>query len=436
MASTARGCPYSYSLFEKWCQQQMHTVSNSKKVPSTWPGPTGETPALVSHQPCFYEPALEQPFGISSNTLKRQNTMYFPFYAGKGDSECQPENYELFIVKSDSGEADDSPMIKNVWRRNLAEEFTVIRKLLPKYRYVAMDTEFPGVVFQNSHARSMGLEGNQLDTIRQNVDVLKLIQLGISFFDENGSSPPGTSTWQFNFKFNLRIDRWAENSIGLLQDAGMQFERHEKEGIDPEDFCYLFLSSGLVLQEEVVWLTYHGGYDFGYLMRILRGQNLPTKSQFSEFMKTYFPTCYDLKVLLAGHPTFVGGLHDISVRLGLSRVGVPHQAGSDSLLTGKTFFKIKEKFFDNPSSEDFTLDKFNGKIFGLGYKFEECVSASAVLKTDESVLPRTRCNAEDGCGDDRYLPLPLGEASILNDYESVGQTPGDSIFLSSIINNF
>lgn len=39
---------------------------------------------------------------------------------------------------------------------------------------------------------------------RCNVDLLRIIQLGLTFMDENGKTPPGCTTWQFNFKFNLQ----------------------------------------------------------------------------------------------------------------------------------------------------------------------------------------------------------------------------------------
>lgn len=39
--------------------------------------------------------------------------------------------------------------------------------------------------------------------MRCNVDLLKIIQLGITLADEEGQLPQECSTWQFNFKFSL-----------------------------------------------------------------------------------------------------------------------------------------------------------------------------------------------------------------------------------------
>lgn len=67
---------------------------------------------------------------------------------------------------------------------------------------VQQDTEFPGVV-----VRPIGEFRSTVDyqyqLLRCNVDLLKIIQLGLTFMNEDGDYPPGTTTWQFNFKFNL-----------------------------------------------------------------------------------------------------------------------------------------------------------------------------------------------------------------------------------------
>ena len=38
--------------------------------------------------------------------------------------------------------------------------------------------------------------------------------------------------WQFNFKFSLTEDMYAQDSIDLLKDAGIDFAMHESDGID------------------------------------------------------------------------------------------------------------------------------------------------------------------------------------------------------------
>jgi hypothetical protein len=65
------------------------------------------------------------------------------------------------------------------------------------------DTEFPGVV-----ARPIGSFKTSSDyhyqTMRCNVDLLKIIQIGLTLSDEDGNYPQDVSTWQFNFHFSVK----------------------------------------------------------------------------------------------------------------------------------------------------------------------------------------------------------------------------------------
>ncbi|XP_064545263.1 CCR4-NOT transcription complex subunit 7 isoform X2 [Drosophila montana] len=232
--------------------------------------------------------------------------------------------------------------IRDVWKHNLEEEFRTIRKVVQKYHFVAMDTEFPGVV-----ARPVGEFRSTADyhyqLLRCNVDLLRIIQLGLTFMDDDGKTPPGYSTWQFNFKFNLSEDMYAQDSIDLLQNSGIQFKKHEEDGIDPIDFAELLMSSGIVLMDNIKWLCFHSGYDFGYLLKLLTDQNLPAdESDFFELLHIYFPNIFDIKYLMKSCKNLKGGLQEVADQLELRRVGPQHQAGSDALLTGMAFFKMRE----------------------------------------------------------------------------------------------
>merc|ERR1719323_1749760 len=271
---------------------------------------------------------------------------------------------ETLEPDNDIGSEEDR--IREVWAHNLDEEFKTICQIIQKYPYVAMDTEFPGVV-----ARPIGefksTADYQYQLLRCNVDLLKIIQLGLTFLDETGDLPAsGPSTWQFNFKFNLTEDMYAEDSVDLLQNSGIQFEKHEQEGIDPIHFAEIMLVSGLVLREPVKWLGFHSGYDFGYLIHLLTNQNLPkTEEAFFENLKLYFPNVYDVKYLMKSCKNLKGGLQEVANELEVRRVGPQHQAGSDALLTGQTFFRMKEMFFE----DDIDDSKYCGHLFGLGTSY-------------------------------------------------------------------
>lgn len=131
-----------------------------------------------------------------------------------------------------------------------------IRELIDKYPYVAMDTEFPGVV-----ARPIGSFKTSSDyhyqTMRCNVDLLKIIQVGITLADEDGNTPQDVCTWQFNFHFSINEDMYSPDSIELLQKSGIDLQRHEEIGIEPNDFAELMITSGLVLVEDTKWISFH-----------------------------------------------------------------------------------------------------------------------------------------------------------------------------------
>jgi len=251
--------------------------------------------------------------------------------------------------------------IIDVYATNLEEELENIRHAIELYPFVAMDTEFPGVV-----ARPIGSFKSSSDyhyqTLRCNVDLLRIIQLGITLCDENGVLAEPICTWQFNFRFSLNDDMYAPESIELLTKSGINFKRHEEYGIDVEQFGELLISSGLVLLDDVKWISFHSGYDFGYLLKLVSCAALPpSEAEFFELLKIWFPCIYDIKFLMRSTKNLKGGLQDVADELQVPRIGPQHQAGSDSLLTANTFFKLRSRYF-----EDEIDDKYLGNLYGLG----------------------------------------------------------------------
>jgi len=259
-----------------------------------------------------------------------------------------------------------SSFIRDVWAENVDAEFVTIREAIVNYPYVAMDTEFPGVV-----ARPIGSFKSSSDfhyqTLRCNVDLLKIIQIGLTLCNEEGQLAPGICTFQFNFKFSLSDDMYSQDSINLLERSGLNFAEHEERGIDPIYFSELLISSGIVLCDDVKWISFHSGYDFGYLLKVLTCRALPLEEDnFFAQLKLYFPQIYDIKHLMKSCENLKGGLNKLAEDLEVERIGPEHNAGSDSLLTQATFFKMRQLFFENELDDGKCLNC----IHGLGKAYD------------------------------------------------------------------
>ena len=84
------------------------------------------------------------------------------------------------------------------------------------------------------------------------------------------------------------------------------------------------------------WLTkitcsVTSGYDFGYFVKLLTGQSLPTNEEtFFDVLHTWFPTIYDIKFVMRSCKVLKGGLQDVADDLG---VRLPHSLDAFTLYT-------------------------------------------------------------------------------------------------------
>lgn len=247
-----------------------------------------------------------------------------------------------------------------------------ICQLAGSYRVVAVDTEFPGIV-----VRPVGNDPSATDriyqTLRCNVDLLPVIQIGISLCDMDGEEPEGVSCWQFNFQFSPEQDIYAQDSIDLLSSSGVDFAEHERNGISLQDFGELITCSGLVLNDDIKWVSFHGGYDFAFIVKVLTASNLPSsEAEFFDLLRAYFPQLYDIKYVISSTEYQRDGLNKLADRFGCARVGSVHQAGSDSLLTLHVYARLLHEIFGGRMD-----DSLRGILHGLG--------AASGLKSDETV---------------------------------------------------
>lgn len=60
------------------------------------------------------------------------------------------------------------------------------------------------------------------------------------------------------------------------------------------------------------------GYDFGYFVKLLTAESLPTTEEmFFERLRKWFPTIYDIKFVMRACKVLKGGLQDVADDLGV-----------------------------------------------------------------------------------------------------------------------
>jgi len=61
----------------------------------------------------------------------------------------------------------------------------------------------------------------------------------------------------------------------------------------------LVLLIDIVLNDELCWIVFHGGFDFAYLLQMLYGSPIPDSAvSFYNLLKCFFPNVYDVKYLI------------------------------------------------------------------------------------------------------------------------------------------
>jgi len=249
--------------------------------------------------------------------------------------------------------------IIEVYIHNFIQEIKHLSSYLEEYNYIAMDTEFPGIVFKLDQYTP----DFYYKSIEKNVNNLKIIQLGLSLFNSKGEKPNEYSTWQFNFHFDTSIDKFSNESLSLLTNSGIKFDNLKKNGIPHNLFAEYFITSGLLLDKNIHWISYHGASDFAYLLKMCLNSNLPNEEKlFTENLKIYFPSHFDIRILISGKEQIKGGLNKLAQNLDIFRFGDVHQAGSDSLVTGQVYFALINK-------EILSIDEiksYENILYGLG----------------------------------------------------------------------
>eukprot|EP00929_Paragymnodinium_shiwhaense_P091530 TRINITY_DN5144_c0_g1_i1.p1 TRINITY_DN5144_c0_g1~~TRINITY_DN5144_c0_g1_i1.p1 ORF type:complete len:412 (-),score=49.66 TRINITY_DN5144_c0_g1_i1:73-1308(-) len=230
-----------------------------------------------------------------------------------------------------AGAMEPRGQIYEVWAWNFEAELSQFLNAVSRPDVVlGLDTEFPGFLVQEFH---LTRRDRRYVALKDNVDKLRPIQIGIAVSQGEECKPIGT--WCFNLQFDLEKEAHTQESVSFLRRAGVDFSRHASQGIDQEVFGRKLATSSLfsLTGTRPQWVTFHGDYDYGYLMKLLTRWPLPQDAEaFDQLLDAYCPQRRDLRYMLPR-----GSLDHHLRSHEVKRHGVPHTAGSDAQATLELF---------------------------------------------------------------------------------------------------
>lgn len=314
----------------------------------------------TKEDPPLNDPANSKATKHTANSLSTSHNNSEKILQKKTESSRNVQLNNPQNLSDNSKSKSDNSGIIEVYEDNFIQEIKNIARFLDEYNYIGMDTEFPGTVYCVPNIS----DDFYYKTLKLNCDNLKLIQLGITLTNSKGEFPKDYPyhTWQFNFEFDTSKDQFSQSSMNLLLNSGIDFAKLKSKGIKHKVFADYFMVSGLVLNEDVHWVSFQGSYDFGYLLRLLLNTDLPeSEEEFMDDLDTYFHNFYDIRNYVKGKDNLQGSLNRLAQNLEVLREGQIHQAGSDSAVTIDVFLKlIKNKVID----EDKLKERKN-TLFGI-----------------------------------------------------------------------
>jgi CCR4-NOT transcription complex subunit 7/8 len=66
----------------------------------------------------------------------------------------------------------------------------------------------------------------------------------------------------------------------VLVQSGIDFQLLKQHGIDPLYLGEKLITSGLILNDSLTWICFHGCSDMGYLYKILTNDKMPHRDSF------------------------------------------------------------------------------------------------------------------------------------------------------------